>query len=674
MSLLEIKKLHFHYDSAIGRLEVLRDINLSVNRGDFLCIQGPSGSGKSTLFYVIGCLLRPTSGSITVDGRDITHISEFDLAILRNKTIGFVFQQFHLLPRANILENIALSARYPIEMRSVSKSDLDRARSLAKQLDIENLLEKRPNQLSGGQQQRVAIARALMNDADIILADEPTGNLDSKTAEQVMSLLKQLNEQGKTIVMITHDAHVATYAQRRCLLRDGVLTEQGTSAQKEGEAKTIPLLKKKENAASPLTQDIRIARTSLRHAFANLMRNKSQTLLTTLGIIIGVAAVLGMISLGQFTKARLLEGYEALGVNKLVIRGHRNWWMRASKSIGVSFDGFNWEKDIQPLPRIFPEIKRMSPSVTLWGTEVTYGGRKLSEGAMAVGVTHEYFSIVNTKITSGRTMSPYHVENRTGVCWIGPEIVKQLAIENPVGKAIGITFQSKTGFTCKVMGVLESKRSNNEWRDPDKQVILPFTFIQAMIEQRQGRIQEVNITVSDSKFVEETGVSIRAFFEKKYGDSGMFRVDSDSTLVAQMRRFLNIFSILLAGVAFLSLLVGGIGIHNMMLVSVTERIKEIGLRKALGATNRSIRALVLTESLMICSMGGLIGIAFGLGSCGAMMYAATKFVKDLKFEWVIDPIALIAATLSILIVGILSGMAPALRAEKLQVIEALRAE
>jgi len=409
----------------------------------------------------------------------------------------------------------------------------------------------------------------------------------------------------------------------------------------------------------------------------NLVRNKTKSLLTMLGVVIGVAAVLSMVTLGQFTKGKILETYETLGVNKLQIRGYPNWNRKATDVVPVNFKSFNWGRDILPLKQIFPEIRFMSPSMNAWGVRATSGGVEVGNNKVtSMGTSPEYLAITNRKIQAGRNISSFHIEGRSPVCVVGYEIAERLfARVNPLGQVITITNGQRLNFPCQVIGILAPVTTPQEWSPPNLHVILPYTYFQTVTDSDWGtRIYEVVLQVESGADVEAAGKKIKSYFERKYGKYGHFYVDSDSTLISQMKKFLNIFSVLLTAIALLSLVVGGIGINNMMLVSVTERIKEFGIRKALGATNRSLRIQILMESVGLCVVAGLIGVVLGFSTYELLIFGATKFVPNLKFEWVFEPLAVILSLVSIVAVGIASGFVPALRAEKLQVIEALRSE
>ncbi len=676
--MFEVKDLSFSYDVDGRRVDVLRELSFKVSPGEFVAIQGPSGSGKSTLFYILGFLLKPSSGQVLFDGTDITRLSPDELTLARNRRIGFVFQQFHLLSRTSALENILLPTRYPSELAQPGPEARARAERLAAQLGLGAHLEHFPNQLSGGQQQRVAIARALMNDIELILADEPTGNLDSQTAGQILELLAELNRQGKTIILITHDPEVARRCSKVYHLRDGAFTrveqnyEPPTGArERRGPEPGAPAL-----VESPALYR-RIARAVLPLAVENLLRNKAKSLLTMLGVVIGVAAVMAMVTLGQFTKRKILETYEALGVNKLLIRGHSNWQRKATDAVPLSFTAFDWERDFGGLQRIFPEITLMSPSLSNWNDRAMAGGVEVGDGKVTLlGVTPEYLVITNRALEAGRNISPYHVASRSPVCLIGFEIAEKLfARINPLGQIVTVTDGARLNFPCQVIGVLASTTSNKEWSPPNLHVIVPYTYFQTVTDSWwNGQIHEVAVQIDPRADVEAAGKKIKSYFEQKYGKAAQFWVDSDSTLIAQMKRFLDIFAVLLTGIALLSLVVGGIGINNMMLVSVAERLKEFGIRKALGATDRSIRVQVLLESVLLCVVAGCVGVALGFGAYELMIFGATRFVPNLRFEWAFEPLAAALSVVSIIAVGIASGFVPALRAERLQVIEALRTE
>ncbi len=672
---IEVKALNYSYQNDGSITPVLKNLFMAILPGELVAIQGPSGSGKSTLLYLLGLLSAPTSGVIKVNGSDISGVNENELAVMRNRNIGFVFQQFHLLPKTSALENILLPTQY-IQDRKPKSDCVKKAIDLATFVGLESRLQHYPNQLSGGQQQRVAICRALITNPDIILADEPTGNLDSKSAEQILSLLKNLNREfKKTVIIITHDDNVASECDRIIRIKDGAIIEGGTDSTAFDSSDVSPPKKVKETETFSWRQLLGSAKESFPSALRNLNRNRTRTALTMIGISVGIAAVLAMITLGQFTKDKILAGYADLGVNTIVFYGYPNWDQKATDVSPAVFKYFDWEQELVPLKKIFPEISRMSPILIGWNGAVNFGGRSIEQEVTLYGSSEEALPMANRKLLLGRNFSMAEIEQKSPVCIIGYQIAEQLFSSiHPIGQLLRLNL-GENAFGCRVIGVMASNSSNKEYIKPNLQIYLPFTYYQAIAgEWWSSQIKEVMIQVKQGVDVEEIGNQIKAFFTQKYDKSGKFRMDANSVLVVQMRRFLALFTILLSSVAFVTLAVGGIGITNMMLVSVSERYREIGLRKALGATSNEIRTQFLVESVIVCAIAGLIGLILGFSAYHLAIWAATKFVSKLQFEWTFDWLALILSMTSIIIVGLLSGIFPAVKAEKLQVIDALRSE
>lgn len=669
---IEAQNLGFSYNQgSANAVKILHGLDFKIFQGEFVAIQGPSGSGKSTLLYLLGCLSPVQQGKLIIGGIDISYLSEDQLSLFRNENLGFVFQQFHLLPKANVLENILLTARYPIEKSKNLQLMTEKAKSLAIRFGLGDRLHHGPQELSGGQQQRVAIARALLNEAPIILADEPTGNLDSKTAAIVIDELKALKKSGKTIILITHDKDIAAQADRTIFIHDGKVLKEEAAVPAVQKLNAIQISIPKLSLVNPIAVYLKL----LPFAAANIFRNKIRSILTMIGISIGVASVLAMITLGHFAKEKILKSYADLGINTLSFRGYRNWDQKATDFFGISFSSFSWQRDLEPLKDIFPEILRVSPVMTLRGGTLDFGGKSADEDVRIVGINEDAFLIMGRGLVRGQPISFFHVKNQSPVCVIGSEVAHKLFSNvEALGEVLRVTTDDRS-YGCRVIGIASALGNRSDSSSRDLQVYIPFTYFQtAAGNWWQARIREVVMEVQDGVDIEKTGHAVQGFFERKYGTSGKFHVDADSILIGQMNRFLNIFSIFLASIALISLAVGGIGIANMMLVSVSERYREIGLRKALGATNSSIRQQFLLEAVLLCGIAGGIGLLFGFVGYEIIIWGGSKVIPKFQFEWTLNWQALGLSTISILAVGILSGFIPALRAEKLSPIEALRSE
>lgn len=680
MNVIDLRDIKLTYQLDGRPLQVLSDVNLQVRKGEMVGILGPSGSGKSTLLYILGCLLKPTSGTFLFAGHSVPELDNEKLAELRSRHIGFVFQQFHLLPRADVLENVLLPTRYLDSDLPTDPSP--KAKKLLDSVGLSSHIGHKPNQLSGGQQQRVAIARALMNDPMMILADEPTGNLDSKSAAQVLNLLRDIQKAGRTVVIITHDQEVAKFCDRVVTIRDGVMeggmdgaspTVTMTSTLTTDQRSSFPELTGRTRKFDPLKS----LSGHVRSAWQNILRNKTRSFLNMLGVTIGIAAVLSTITLGSYTRTKILSTYESLGVNKLVIRAYPKWNMKAEDVNGAKFEGISQKNDLAPMRRLFPEIRLMSPVVKNYARNVDFGGRTFDQ-ARTIGVNAEYFSITNLKIANGKPLSPFHVSRNSAVCVIGHDVADRLFGKiNPVRKIIQVNGDNDQKFTCMVIGVLQQIVSNEEWSNPNNLVIFPETFLSLMSMSFYSKPYEVNLQLNTKipgATIETLGEKIKQFFHLKYRGTAEVNVDSDQLLVAQMRKFLNLFSALLSGVALISLAVGGIGITNMMLVSVSERFKEIGLRKALGARDQELRMQFLVESVILCLLAGVAGVVSGVIGYHLMLYLASKLFTKIQFEWIFDFPAMLLSVACIFVVGVASGIIPALRAQKLEVVEALRSE
>ncbi|MEK6555752.1 MAG: ABC transporter permease, partial [Bdellovibrionota bacterium] len=431
-----------------------------------------------------------------------------------------------------------------------------------------------------------------------------------------MDLLAEMNAEGRTVVVITHDAEVAARCKKIIRLRDGQVSEivENVKAVPKVAAKTTAPIKVSRKSWVPSFKSYaRLISLTLPIATENLKRNKVRTALTMLGIIIGIASVLSMVTLGQFTKRRVLDSYADLGVNTLLFYGYPNFQQKATDVVKTAFRSFDMVSDVERLPSIFDDIIKIAPILKDWETvQASFAGKRVDDDVRLTGTTADGIEISKREILIGNTFSPFHIEQKSSVCLIGYELAEKLFSDiYPLGQVLYIT-KNETSIGCKVIGVLKSVTSNQEFNKPNLQIILPYTYFQATSDNWwNSQVHDLLIQVDPDIDIAKYGESIKGFFELRYGKSGRFSVDSNTVLIAQMERFLNMFTGLLAFIAFMSLVIGGVGIANMMLVSVSERYREIGLRKAIGATDFSVRVQFLTESLVICLFAGLIGLTIG---------------------------------------------------------------
>lgn len=646
MSVISIKGVKKYFQMGQETIKALDGVDLEIEQGEFVAITGSSGSGKSTLMNVLGCLDKPDSGEYVLDGQAVSELDEGQLAQIRNEKIGFVFQSFHLLSRHNTLQNVTLPTHYAQSGRSHYKPE-----DLLKLVGLEDRSGHTPPELSGGQRQRVAIARALINEPAILLADEPTGNLDSKTSKEILSLLKNLNSQGVTIILVTHDPKVARQAGRVVEFSDGKVfqdTRQESSA--KGEASSIDLNSqpKKGSFLSNLFSIV----------FSGLIGTKLRTSLSVLGVIIGVAAVITMIGLGQGASASVTESIGAMGTNLLMVRsgaGRRGLVRGGNVQTLTSDDAKAIEEKIPGLLAVAPESSGQA--------QVKYFNNNSNVGI--VGSNADYFLARNYKLDYGRLLNQSDVDNSRLVCVLGADTAEELFAGAP---AIGERIRIK-GKSFEVIGVLQAKGQGG-WSNPDEVIVVPLSTAQRkLFGVRHVRAIYLSIEKQEEMSQIEQDVSQLLRQRHRLGpeDEDDFRIRNQQELLQTMGNVANTFALLLAGVAVVSLLVGGIGIMNIMLVSVSERTKEIGLLKSLGATRFHIMQQFLLESLTICFLGGVLGILAG---------HAAAFMTGSLTSWkvVIPGYAYIVSFSFCVFIGVVFGAYPALSASRLDPIVALRHE
>ncbi|MDW7987617.1 MAG: ABC transporter permease [candidate division WOR-3 bacterium] len=649
--MIELKNLTKTY--RVGKISVtaLSDINLCIEDGEFVAIMGPSGSGKSTLLNILGLLDVSTSGKYYFDGIDVSRFSESELATLRNKKIGFVFQNYNLLQRLSAFANVELPLIY-------SGNNKERRKKAINALKSVNLLERayhRPSEMSGGEQQRVAIARALVNEPSLILADEPTGNLDSKTGEEIMRILAGLNNRGITIIIVTHDEHIASYAQRIIRLKDGKIINDERIKEK------IPLKTSRDKPArNRRLFSFAELKENLFMALSSIFVNKLRSFLTMLGIIVGVSAVIAMIAVGQGASAQVTQRISQMGANLLMVfPGSPQHGPARGPGGGVTTLTY---EDALAISRECLYVKKIDATFSRTA-QVIYGNKNTN--TLIQGVTENFPEIRNFPVEDGAFITEEDNKYMRRVAVLGKTVVRNLfGDENPIGRYIKI---KRTIF--QVIGVMSTKGSTG-WRDEDDVVFVPLKTAQKRLFG-VDYVTTINVmTISQDvmdKAAEEIARILRVRHRIREDGEDDFTIRSQKEILTTMQETARTFTFLLASIAIVSLIVGGIGIMNIMLVSVAERTREIGIRKAIGAQRRDILGQFLIESIIMSLTGGIIGIILGI--------LASKITSHLAgWPTVVTPQAIILSFGFAFAVGFFFGFYPARKAANLNPIEALRYE
>ncbi|MBN3038689.1 MAG: ABC transporter permease [Candidatus Omnitrophica bacterium] len=652
--MIELTNVSKTYRSGTIAVQALRNISLTIHSGEFVAIMGPSGSGKSTLLHVLGFLDKPDKGSYKLLGSEITQLKDSQLALLRNHVAGFVFQQFHLLRRNNALENTELPLIYAGKRKLLQK-----AQQRLKEMNLADRMTHRPNELSGGEQQRVAIARSLVNDPLIIFADEPTGNLDTKSEEEIMKILDGLNKEGKTIVMVTHEQEIARFAQRIILMRDGEIISDQTKDKKTAE-KAPPKI-----ALDEIIQGKHMAMGKIelidhiRQAFHAIVANKLRSFLSMLGILIGVGAVIAMLALGQGAKEAIQQRLRTLGSNLLSIRGG------SARVRGVAMEAGSVTRftfaDVEAV-RALPLVKKAASSAR-GGGQLVYKDKNWSTSVEGVG--YDYGQMRATLPEIGRWFNQEEIQTRQRVAILGLTVVEKLfGDENPLGATIKIN-----RLYFNVIGILPQK-GGGHWRDQDDIVVIPVTTAMYRVFGKDY-IDSFYVEVVNEDSIDAAQEEIKRLLSKRHrvreDDEDSFQIRNMSEIQETIEETTQTMNMLLGSIAAISLIVGGIGIMNIMLVSVAERTREIGLRKAIGAQARDIMTQFLIESIVMTFAGGIIGVILGTATA-AILSSTAGWTTKVTLSSVV-----LATTFSIA-VGIGFGLWPAQKASRLDPVEALRYE
>lgn len=646
MNIIELKNIHKFFGQEKNKVHVLKGINLSIQKGDFVAIIGQSGSGKSTMMNIIGCLDTPTSGSYKINGVEVGKMGKDQLAELRCKTFGFIFQRYNLLNSLKASENAALPAIY----LGLNEEDRNkRAIELLKKLDLNNKLNNKPNELSGGQQQRVSIARALMNGGEIILADEPTGALDSKSGEMVMETIKSLHKQGHTIILVTHDSHIASQANRIIEIKDGEIISDVRKA-----SEFYDMTDSVKNIKRSRLDAIKYSfLESLNMSVHAIISNKMRSLLTMLGIIIGIASVVSVVALGNASQAKILEQINSMGTNTIdIMPGTGFGDMRSGrvKTLKVGDSDYLGKQGF---------IDNSTPNVSASGTLV-YENHSVT--AQLKGVGAAFFDVKGKKIAQGRVFNQEEVNTMASVVVIDDNTLKEVFSEdaNPVGKIL--IFNKKP---LQIIGV--TKKDNTPGPSSDSMNIwTPYTTAMYKINGSSD-INSITVKISDKVNSQVAEESIENILTTLHGKKDFFMINSDS-IKQTVESATNTMKLLIASIAVISLIVGGIGVMNIMLVSVTERTKEIGIRMAIGAKQADILQQFLIEAILICLVGGFMGVAL------SMLIGVGFNTLSEDFGMIFSTASIILALICSSAIGIIFGYMPAKNASNLNPIDALASE
>ena len=698
MAELEIKNVVKEYSLGKMKFRALEDINLSFEKGELVSIMGESGSGKSTLMNLIGGLDSDYQGDILIDGKNLKDFKDKQLDDYRKKKIGFVFQSFNLIPHLSILDNVTIALTLSNVKESVKN---EKAIEILTKLGLKEQIKKKPTQLSGGQKQRVAIARALINDPDIILADEPTGALDSQTTTQILNLLKEIaDDEGKLVIMVTHSEKVASISSRVVEISDGkiVRDEKAENYQKRTTKRQLIIHKENQEVAQekPKKEKHLSFLSALKLSIHNMWASKVKNILMAIGVSISLIALIIMLSFGSGLTGyinSLAQSYSDPTIATISKSGLDRNGNEIEDQGGMSFmpDMFE-ESEISEIVTEINTYLQQNDSEFRVITEgedknLSYGYFMITMAAGSILYTKADGSSASSQIMATYTTPPYYDENQliTDNSTISGEdeimlsraIVSAMGYENPedvVGKTVKLQINFSYNDTLinidkdvTISGLVDVSVFSGM-----TVMYIDYDYLDKCVIEAQNTENPTGLKPSQLYIQtdsEQTTDLINRYISQNRKD---LTGSVEEQLASMFSEMMSTFSIALAIIGGISLIVALIMILVVLYMSVSERTREIGVLKSIGARKKDIKLIFSTESLLIGIISAISGILLSLIIIGvlSLIFNSLLGFAPIAVEW---QYLLIAFVISV-VISVLAGLYPASKAAKLDPVESLRHE